>query len=114
MTLVTINMDRYNKATTRIQETRYLDGWPLLTKPQSDHPSWMGLPAYAQVFIRAHYELVINLPGLIEFCSFYLQEYAETNNPAKMTCIEATVLPIYTAITGRKWDVNYFASFGIE
>lgn len=86
---------------------------------QIDLPSrgsdfWLGLPAYAHLYIKYHYDMVVNMEGMMEFVQFYLVEYGETDNPVKKMCIEAVVMPIYKAITGCNYDTNLFASWGIE
>lgn len=75
---------------------------------------WLGLPAYANLYIRRPYEMVTCVKGFIEFMHYFLLEYSITNNQEKKTAIEAVVMPLYSAVMGFNYDTEIFKSFGID
>lgn len=70
---------------------------------------WLGLPMYADMYIRPAYELVFDHEGLIEFITYFLLEYSESNDEFKQLAIESVVFPLYNQLTGRNFDSNLIA-----
>ena len=82
--------------------------------PERNNFYWLGLPAYANLYIRRPYEMVTCVKGFIEFMHHFLLEYSITNNQDKKTAIEAVVFPLYSTVMGFNYDTEIFKAFGID
>lgn len=74
---------------------------------------WMGLPAYANIYIRKPYEMITDVNGLLEFCQYFLLEHSISNNIEKKLAIEAVVFPLYKGMTGVNYDTDQFKAYGL-
>lgn len=81
----------------------------LVAMPPRDWKYWMGLPPFADMYVRPMYDLIRDTHGLVAFLHYFLTEWEETGNPAKREAIEAVCFPIYRAWTGRNWDTKLIA-----
>ena len=114
------------KKTTPTQTTKTMkDICQILSEIQPDHKRglvfmpyrgneyWMGLPAYANIYIRKPYEMITDNNGLLEFCQYFLLEYSISNNEEKKLAIKAVVFPLYHALTGVNYDTDQFKAYGL-
>lgn len=101
-------MRKLRKArTTNWDDTVYRNGRVEL--PRRSWGYWMGLPAYAHMYIKPAYNGVCDTETLVNFLDHFLGEYMETENEQKRLCIEAVVFPVYKDWTGRNFDANLIA-----
>ncbi len=82
--------------------------------PERNNFYWIGLPAYANLYIRQPYEMVTCIKGFIEFLSHFLLEYSQTHDQERKTAIEAVIFPLYSTYVGFNYDTEIFKAFGID
>lgn len=91
-----------------LQDLRSKPTRALVIMPTRPKAYWLGLPIYADMYIRKPYEMITDIEGLLEFCQHFLVEYSECDNPHKRTAIEAVVFPIYRSLAGWEYDTDQF------